>query len=316
MTATPIPNTSNNVAIIKGTPNWVRSLRRLRRHRMALFGAGLLVFVVMFVIVFSLAIPESASTFTDPTRRLEAPSAAHPFGTDQVGRDIFARVVYGGQISLIIGVTAVVLQILVGALVGLIAGYFGGIVGWLLMRLAEAMLAVPQLLIALLAVRALAGSVEVGESSNVTLLGREFSNTFIVLIVVFGLTSWMRVSRIMRSVVLSVKEQEYITAARSLGLTTRRIVLRHVLPNCTAPLIVSATLGVGNAILLEAYLGFLGLGVRPPTPTWGNIINEARGFLNQWYYWSFPAIFIILTVLGINLLGDGLRDALDPKSLK
>ncbi len=137
------------------------------------------------------------------------------------------------------------------------------------------------------------------------------------MIFVIGLTSWMRLARIVRSVVLSIKEQEYITAARSLGLPPSRILMRHVLPNCIAPIIVSATLGVASAILLEAYLGFLGLGVRPPTATWGSIIADANEFLSLgiWWYWFFPALFIMLTVLGINFLGDGLRDAFDPKSL-
>jgi peptide/nickel transport system permease protein len=147
-------------------------------------------------------------------------------------------------------------------------------------------------------------------------MGRRFSSTMIVIVFVIGLTSWMRVSRIVRSVVLSVREQEYVTAAHSIGAHSWRIIFRHVLPNCTAPIIVSATLGVAAAILLEAYLGFLGLGVRAPTPTWGNIMGEANSYLDSWFYWFFPALFIMLTVMGINFLGDGLRDAFDPRSLK
>ncbi len=296
-----------------GESNLKRSLRRLRKHRMAVVGAVILVLIILYVLIGSLIFPESSSNFLDTSKRLMAPDAAHPFGTDQVGRDIFIRTIYGGQISLFIAVTAVAVQLAIGVTAGLLAGYFGGLVDTIIMRFAEAMLSIPQIFLALIAVRIFANAIP-----DFKIGGREFSNTLVVMIIVLGATSWMRLSRIVRSVVLSVKEQEYITAARSLGLPPRRILLRHVLPNCIAPIIVSATLGVASAILLEAYLSFLGLGVRPPTATWGSIISEAKEFLAQgnWWYWFFPAVFIVLTVLGINFLGDGLRDAFDPKSLK
>jgi peptide/nickel transport system permease protein len=297
--------------VMRGEANWRRSLRRLRQHRMAMVGAGILVLIVLYVVVGSFLVPESVSNYNDPTRMLQQPSWEHPFGTDRIGRDIMARTIWGGQISLFIGVTAVVVQIAIGTAVGLAAGYLGGMVDSILMRIAEAMLSIPQLFLALIAVRVLAGQIP-----DFRIGGRVFSNTLIVLIVVIGATSWMRVSRIVRSVVLSTKENEYVTAARSIGASSWRIVFRHVLPNCIAPIIVAATLGVASAILIEAYLGFLGLGVRAPTATWGNIMNEAYQHLSEWYYWTFPAVFIILTVLGINFLGDGLRDALDPRSLK
>jgi peptide/nickel transport system permease protein len=299
-----------------GESNLKRSLRRLRKHRMAMVGAGLLVLVVLYVTIGSLLIPISQSTFNDPSRKLSAPSAEFLFGTDAIGRDVFARTIYGGQVSLFIGVTAAIVQIMLGTLVGLLAGYLGGIVDILLMRLAEAMLSIPQLFFALVAIKALSNPDRLraifGPTWNI------FADGTLIVVLVIGVTSWMRVSRIVRSVVLSVKEQEYITAARSIGLTQSRIIFRHVLPNCIAPIIVSATLGVAGAILLEAYLGFLGIGVRPPAATWGNIINEAVSYILQeaWWYWFFPAVFILLTVLGINFLGDGLRDAFDPKSLK
>jgi peptide/nickel transport system permease protein len=261
-----------------------------------------------------LLIPESVANFNDPTRKLLSPSTEHPFGTDRIGRDLLARTIWGGQISLFIGVTAMAVEILVGTAVGLVAGFFGGWIDSLLMRLAEAMLSIPQLFLALISVRVLADQIP-----DFSVAGRRFSSTLVVLIIVIGLTSWMRVSRIVRSAVLGVKENEYITAARSIGVSNRRIIFNHVLPNCVAPIIVAATLGVASAILLEAYLGFLGLGVRPPTATWGNIINDAYQFLSNpdvWFHWFFPALFIVLTVLGINFLGDGLRDALDPRSLR
>jgi len=280
---------------------------------MALIGVGLIFFVFLFVLIGSLLIPESQSTFNMPARALQPPSAEYPFGTDVIGRDLLARVVYGGQISLFVGVTAVIVQMFVGTLIGLVSGYMGGVLDSVLMRFAEAMLSIPQLFLALIALRIFSDPTEF---PDFTFMGRQYSATMIVIVFVIGLTSWMRVSRIVRSVVLSVKEQEYITSARSIGAGNMRIVLRHVLPNCFAPIMVSATLGVGSAILLEAYLGFLGLGVRNPTPTWGNIMGDANSYINQWYYWFFPAMFIMLTTLGINFLGDGLRDAFDPRSLR
>jgi peptide/nickel transport system permease protein len=195
----------------------------------------------------------------------------------------------------------------------LLAGYLGGIVDSVLMRICEALLSIPQLFLALISVRIFAN-----QFKDFRFGEREFSSTFVLLILVIGFTSWMRIARIIRSVVLSIKEQEYILAANALGVPTWRILMRHVLPNCVAPIVVSATLGIANAILLEAYLGFLGLGVRAPTATWGNIIGDSFQYLLQgvWHFWFFPALFIILTVLGINFFGDGLRDAFDPKSLK
>lgn len=298
---------------VKGTSNLSRSMARLRRHRMAIVGAALLVFVFGFVIVGSILIPVQASIRNDTTNTLQQPSALHPFGTDVIGRDLLARVVYGGQVSLFVGVTAVIVQMFVGTMVGLMAGYLGGVVDSLLMRLAEAMLSIPQLFLALIALRIFS---DPAQFPDFQFLGRTYSSTMIVIVFVIGLTSWMRVARIVRSVVLSIKEQEFVVSARAMGAKDTRIIFRHVLPNCFAPIVVSATLGVAAAILLEAYLGFLGLGVRAPTPTWGNIMGEANSYINHWYYWFFPALFIMLTTLGINFLGDGLRDAFDPRSLR
>lgn len=297
----------------RGTSNLSRSLARLRRHRMAIIGGALLLLVMAFVIIGSILIPVSESIYNDPSRALQSPSAEHPFGTDVIGRDLLARTVYGGQISLFVGITAVIVQMVVGTMIGLLAGYLGGFVDSALMRFAEAMLSIPQLFLALIALRIFSDPTQF---PDFTFLGRQYSSTMIVIVFVIGLTSWMRVSRIVRSVVLSIKEQEYVTAARSIGAQDTRIIFRHVLPNCFAPIVVSATLGVASAILLEAYLGFLGLGVRAPTPTWGNIMGEANSYITQWFYWFFPAVFIMLTTLGINFLGDGLRDAFDPRALK
>lgn len=297
----------------KGKSNLARSLTRLSKHRMALIGGALLVFVVLFVVIGSILIPVSDSIYNDPRRALLSPSSEFPFGTDVIGRDLLARVVYGGQVSLFVGITAVVVQMLVGTVIGLIAGYVGGIADSLLMRFAEAMLSIPQLFLALIALRMFSDPTKFPDFE---FMGREYSSTMIVIVFVIGLTSWMRVARIVRSVVLSVKEQEFVTAAKSIGAKDYRIIFSHVLPNCFPPIMVSATLGVASAILLEAYLGFLGLGVRAPTPTWGNIMGEANPYITHAHYWFFPAVFIMLTTLGINFLGDGLRDAFDPRSLK
>jgi len=309
-TSQPVPKLETYV---KGKSNLQRSLSRLRRHRMALVGGGLLILVFLFVLIGSLLIPVRSSTFNDPSRALMNPTSEFPFGTDVIGRDLLARTVYGGQISLFVGVTAVIVQMFVGTVIGLLAGYMGGVLDSLLMRLAEAMLSIPQLFLALIALRIFSDPTQF---PDFMFMGRMYSSTMIVIVFVIGLTSWMRVSRIVRSVVLAVKEQEYITSARSIGASSMRIIFRHVLPNCFAPIIVSATLGVASAILLEAYLGFLGLGVRAPTPTWGNIMGEANTYINYYFYWFFPAVFIMLTTLGINFLGDGLRDAFDPRSLR
>jgi peptide/nickel transport system permease protein len=302
---------------LKGVSNTKRALRRLRRHRMALVGIGLLVFVVVYVIVGSALITEAVANYNDPARALRPPSPDFPFGTDDIGRDILARTVYGGQISLFIAITAVLVQIGVGTLVGLVSGFFGGVLDSAFMRLAEVLLAIPQIFIAAIVVRVFSDPQRLKAlsiSSTFRFAGREVSITLFLLILVIGLTSWMRVARIVRASVLSIKEQEYITAARAIGANNWRIVLGHILPNCTGPIIVSATLGVASAILLEAYLGFLGLGVRPPTATWGNMMQQASHYPKDWFYWFFPALFIMLTALGVNFFGDGLRDALDPRS--
>ncbi|HVO43345.1 MAG TPA: ABC transporter permease [Aggregatilineales bacterium] len=293
--------------------NLARSMRRLRKHRMAIAGAVILLLIALWVIVGSFIFTEQQANTIDATRLNEAPSSEHPFGMDEVGRDVLIRTVYGGQISLFIGVSAAALEILVGTMIGLAAGYFSGknIIDSVLMRLVEIMLSIPQLMLVLVIVK-----MTVGKITSFTILGREFSSVMVIIIIVIALTSWMQVARIVRSTVLSVREQEYITAARSVGVNDFSIVFRHILPNCLSPIIVAATLGVGAAILLEAYLGFLGLGVPAPTATWGSMLSAAHdeGILT-WHLWLFPGLFIVMTVLGINFLGDGLRDALDPKQL-
>jgi peptide/nickel transport system permease protein len=287
--------------------------RRFRRHKMAVAGAVMLVLLFVYSFGGALFVSEDYANFTDTGIRLQPPSAEHAFGTDQIGRDILARTVYGGQISLLIGLTAVLLETIVGVLVGAIAGYYGGVIDSLLMRFTEAVFNIPQLFLLIVMAKTFAGNIP-----NVDLFGRTFSGSVIIIIVIIGLTSWMYLARIVRAEFLSLKENEFVLAARATGTSNLQIIFRHILPNSAAPIIVSATLGIANAILSESYISFLGLGVEPPTATWGNMLDRAAGNFNlissaPWY-WIIPGLFIVLTVLSINFVGDGLRDALDPRS--
>ncbi len=285
--------------------------RRLRRHKMAMFGLVLLGLILAYIVIGSFVFSEQYANQRGTIFRPEPPSAAHPFGTDVTGRDILARTVYGGQISLLVSVLAVGIELLVGILVGAFAGYYGGIVDSLLMRFTEAMLNIPQLFLLIIGAKYLADKIP-----NFAFAGRTFSGSVIVIIVIIGLTSWMYLARIIRSSFLSLKENEFVIAARAVGVPNLAIIFRHILPNAMAPIIVSATLGVANAILSEAYVSFLGLGVRQPTATWGNMLEDANRYLESApQLWFFPGVFILLTVLAINFFGDGLRDAIDPRGL-
>lgn len=287
--------------------------RRFLRHKMAVAGAIMLILLLVYSYGGSFVYTEADANFNDTSIRLQPPSAEHPFGTDQIGRDILARTIYGGQISLLIGITAVVIQTVVGVLIGAIAGYYGGLIDSLLMRFTEAMFNIPQLFLLIVMAKTFAGKI-----ANVQFLGRTFSGSVVIIIVIIGLTSWMYLARIVRAEFLSLKENEFVLAAKATGTSNLQIIFRHILPNSAAPIIVSATLGIANAILSESYISFLGLGVEPPTATWGNMLDRAAGNFNlissaPWY-WITPGMFIVLTVLSINFVGDGLRDALDPRS--
>jgi peptide/nickel transport system permease protein len=284
--------------------------RRFRRHKMALFGVVVLVLLSIYSFGGMFFFTEAFANYTETGIRLQSPSADHPFGTDTVGRDILARTIYGGQISLIIGVTAALIETIVGVLVGAIAGYYGGLIDSLLMRVTEAMLSIPQLFLLIVMAKFFAGKVP-----NITLLGRTFSGSVVVIVGIIGLTSWMYLARIVRAEFLSLKENEFVLAAQAIGTPRWQIIFQHILPNSIAPIIVSATLGVANAIGSEAYISFLGLGVQPPTATWGNMLDGAYNYIETApWLWIFPGLLIVLTVLSINFLGDGLRDALDPRS--
>jgi peptide/nickel transport system permease protein len=285
--------------------------QRFRRHKMAMFGAGLLILVVLYVTVGSLVFSEEYANDTDIRNNLQAPSAAHLFGTDGAGRDILARTVYGGQISIIIGLLAVSVSLTVGVVIGALAGFYGGVVDSVLMRLTETMFTIPQLFLLILLSKMLGGKIP-----TFRLLGRSFSGSVVVIIGVIGATSWMYLARIVRANYLALREREFITAAQCLGVPNFFLIFRHILPNTIAPIVVSATLGVAGAIISEAYISFLGLGVQAPTATWGNMLNQAYHHLEtEPWMWFFPGMFILLTALAINFLGDGLRDALDPRTV-
>ncbi len=290
--------------------NRSRAINRFLKHRMAVTGSLILLSIILFVTVGAFFYSEADANYNDISRMLEPPSRQHPFGTDTIGRDVFARTIYGGQISLLIGVTAVMVSITVGTLFGVISGYYGGILDALLMRLTEAMLSIPSLLLLLVMAKYFAGKIPTQQ-----LFGRSFSGSVIVIVVIIGLTSWMSLTRLIRANVLSLRETEFVAAARALGATDTHIITKHILPNTVAPIIVATTLGVAAAILSEAYISFLGLGVQPPTATWGNMLETARRYISEApWLWMFPGMLIVLTVMSINFVGDGLRDALDPRS--
>jgi peptide/nickel transport system permease protein len=292
------------------TPTQV-AWRRFRRHKMAIAGIFMLLAIILYVSLGSFFFTEAEANYTDLSIKLSPPSMEHPFGTDMVGRDILARTIYGGQISIIIGMLAVIVSIILGVLVGAVSGYYGGVTDSVLMRFTEAMFNIPSLFLLIILAKMLSGRVP-----NFTFTGRSFSGSVVVIIVVIGITSWMYLARIVRSNVLSLKEQEFVTAARCTGASNFSIIFAHILPNTTAPIIVAATLLVASAILAEAYVSFLGVGVQPPTPTWGNMLDQAYHHLEREpWMWFFPGMLILLTVLGINFVGDGLRDALDPRAL-
>lgn len=302
----------------------VLGVRRFRRHRMAMVGLGILAALVLYISFAGLFVSgycaplnrelrgEEWANCNDTSLKLRPPSSSHLFGTDVIGRDILARTIYGGQISLLIGISAAVIEVMLGALIGSVAAYYGGLIDSILMRFTEAMLNIPSLFLLIIGAHFFGNKLP-----TLNILGRELAGGVIVIILIIGATSWMYLARIVRANVLSLRERDYVSAARALGSSDGRIIFGHLLPNTIAPLIVSATLGVANAILSEAYVSFLGLGVQGATATWGNMLDGAYRYLETApWLWFFPGMFILLAVLGINFVGDGLRDALDPYSTK
>jgi peptide/nickel transport system permease protein len=279
---------------------WAAFSRRLARRRTAVVG----LVVVVLVAVVALAAPWVSPfdpVMQDITNRLKPPGwrdqggALHPLGTDHLGRDLLARMIYGAQPALMVGFAAVLLSGLLGLVTGLLSGYFGGWTDDVLMRLGDIQLAFPFILLAIAVIGVLGPSLP-------------------IIIVVIGVSSWVIYARVVRGSVLSLREREFVQAARALGGRDGRILLRHVLPNAFTPWLVVATLDMARVIVIESALSFLGLGVQPPTPTWGGMLADGRVYITTaWWLATFPGLAILMTVLGINLFGDGLRDTLDPR---
>lgn len=273
-----------------------RAARRFRRHRLAQIGL-----VVLLLLALSAIFVSSVSPYTfdgqDPALlgQPTPPSLAHPMGTDQLGRDNATRILYGARISLLVGLASALIATFLGTLIGALAGFYGGWVDSLLMRFTDIVLSIPLLPLVI----ALSGFLR---------------PSLWVLVLIIGVLGWMGTARLVRGQFLSLRNREYVEASRALGGSNARIMFRHILPNTIGPILVSTTLAVGGAILLESALSFFGLGVQPPTPTWGNLLTGSSDWLETapWLA-AFPGLFILITVLSVNFLGDGLRDALDPR---
>jgi len=267
---------------------------RFFRDKLAVTG------LIMVAIFFMLSIGAGLIAPYDPNlidvnNILESPSIAHLFGTDELGRDVFTRMLYGAGISLKVGFVAVGIAVLIGVVLGAVSGYYGGWVDILIMRLVDIMLCFPSFFLILAVIAFLEPSI--------------FN-----IMAVIGLTSWMGITRLVRAEFLTLKERDYVLAEKTIGASSLRIIFIHILPNALAPVLVAATLGIASAVLTESALSFLGIGVQPPTPSWGNILTQGKSVLGvAWWLSFFPGMAILLTVLGYNLLGEGIRDAIDPR---
>jgi peptide/nickel transport system permease protein len=269
-------------------------MKDIFKNKLALVGGGI-VLLLALVAVFAPLIAPYEPTSIDIDNPLAPPSWAHLMGTDQLGRDVFSRIVYGAKISLTIGFIAVGIATIIGLFFGSVAGFYGGSLDALIMRFIDIMLCFPTFFLILAVIAILEPSIY-------------------NIMVVIGITSWMGVARLIRAEILSLKEREFILAARACGASNLRIIIHHLIPNAIGPVLVSATLGVAAAILTESALSFLGIGVQPPTPSWGNILTEGKAALGVgWWLMLFPGLAILITVLGYNLLGEGIRDAFGKK---
>ncbi|WP_372619988.1 ABC transporter permease [Falsiroseomonas sp.] len=287
---------------------WKEAWRRFRKHRLAVASAVILAFLVIAVLfgplVWGLPIDE-----IDFMARLEGPSLAHPLGTDDLGQDLLARILYGGRISLAVGFAAMAVAVTFGVLVGAVAGMSGGKLDAALMWVTDLFLSLPQLPLLLLIIYLF-------RDALTGVVGPELG-VFILIVAVIGGFNWMQVARLVRAQFFSLREKEFVEAARALGASRARLVLRHILPNALGPVIVAATIDVAAAIIAESTLSFLGLGFPPDIPTWGRLLFDAKDNLDFAPHWAiFPGLAIFLTVLSINFVGDGLRDALDPRRVK
>jgi len=270
--------------------------RRFSRHRLALSSAMVFLLIATLAVAADIVAPTDPS-YIDPDAFVDSPTSAHVLGTDRLGRDILSRLIYGGRVSLSVGVVAAAASMIIGTIMGSVAGYYAGWVDAIVSRLIDIVLSFPQLMIILVLVG---------------LLGPGLSHIMLVL----GLLGWPQVARIVRAEFMRLRNQEFILAAKVVGVPGLRIMLRHLLPNAMGPILVAATFGVANAVLMESSLSFFGLGVRPPTPSWGQMLSEAQSLtileFKPWM-WAPAGLMVVATVLSINFVGDGLRDALDPR---
>lgn len=275
---------------------WAVAWRAFQRNRLALLGLGVILALYLIALLTPFLAPFDPAAQGDLlTQRNLPPGGEYLLGTDRLARDVLSRLLYGARISLSIGFVAVGIAVTIGTVLGAVAGYVGGWVDSVIMRFTDMVIAFPRLVLLITIIAVLRPSL-------------------LLIIVVLGLTQWTGTTRLVRGEVLSLKEREFIQAARALGFSRLRIIARHIIPNTLAPVIVAATLGIGNTIVLEAGLSFLGLGVQPPTPTWGSMVNDGKdNLLNGWWVSTFSGLAIVLTVVSFNLVGDGLRDALDPR---
>jgi len=287
---------------LKSLNQWQLAWRKFRKHRLALIGLGLVAFLIGVAVIGPVLLPFSFTDIPKPDQIVGAgrpPSLQHPMGeTGGLQRDVLTLVVNGSRTSLLIGFSSMAIGVIIGTFVGAIAGFAGSITDNLLMRVVDVMLSLPMLFVILVAAKFLG------------------NGTVSMVIVIFGLFSWMGVSRLVRSQFLSIREREFVEAAHAVGVRDRRIIFRHILPNAFSPIVVVASLLVAGNIIAEAFVSFLGFGVDPQSPTWGNILSGGLQFITQgnWWWPLFPGLAIIVTVLAVNFVGDGLRDAFDPRS--
>lgn len=290
---------SDGVGQIKGEESYLRMItQRFLKHRLAVVGLITLVLIVLAAIFAPWIAPHSPYAVSDAFGA--APSAEHLLGTDQVGRDVLSRLIYASRVSLLVGFGAVLIYVAIGTVLGAVSAYFGGWIDMIFMRVTDVFMSFPNLMVILVIV---------------SVLGPSLSNVIIIL----GLLGWPSVARLVRGSVLTLKQADFVKAGVALGFSTFRILFIHILPNALAPILVHATFGIAGAIMIEASLSFLGMGVQPPIASWGNMLTDAQSLTvltSQQWLWVPPGILIILAVLSINFIGDGLRDAMDPKILK
>ena len=271
-----------------------QTLYHLTKNRLAVIGGTLVALVFILSIFAPLIAPYNPSTI-DIKNILVGPNFSHWLGTDDLGRDVLSRMLWGGRISLQVGFVAVGIATLIGIILGSLAGFYGGWIDSLIMRAVDIMLSIPTIFLILAVIAILEPSI-------------------INIMIIIGLTSWMEPARLIRAEFITLKEREFVIAAHAIGATDSRIIMKHVLPNGLSPILVSATMGIGGAILVESALSFLGLGVQPPTPSWGSLLSAGKDNIEiAWWLSAFPGLAILITVLGYNLLGEGIRDALDPR---